>query len=328
MALVRDERARFAGLLNASADALGLDAALIEKDFWAVEALRAIHGGFDATINEAEVRVRPIFKGGTSLSKAYGLIQRFSEDVDLLVPVPFDQPEGYSQNQRALVMKSCTAAVSDALGIDGERDGGRKGVDLHWRYPYEPAVGNPDFVGVETIVRVELTVMGGSNPHANRAVMSMAAEHARTISGFPAYDDLEPIEVDTLAAERTLVEKLAMLHDAAHQALDGKPARFAGAGRHFYDVAQLLDSADVRSALSPAWVAEIAADADRWSDKGKFPFTPRPEEGFAASPAFRDHDLIEVVRQSFDLAMNWVWDSPKRSLEDCIATVQTHTAVL
>lgn len=328
MTLVRDERPRFAGLLNATAEALGLDAALIEKDYWAVEALRAVHTGFEAAINEAEVRIRPIFKGGTSLSKAYGLIQRFSEDIDLLVPVPFDEPEGYSQNQRALVLKSCTAAVSDALGIDGERDGGRKGVDLHWRYPYEPAVGNADFVGVETIVRVELTVMGGSNPHANRAVTSMAAEHARTITGFPTYEDLEPVDVDTLAAERTLVEKLAMLHDAAHQALDGKPARFAGAGRHFYDVAQLLDSSDVRSALSPAWVAEIAADADRWSDMGRFPFTPRPEEGFAASPAFRDHDLLEVVRQSFDLAMKWVWDSRKRSLEDCIATVQTYEALL
>lgn len=328
MALVRDERQRFAGLLNATAEALGLDAALIEKDYWVVEALRAVHRGFDTTFNEAGVRIRPIFKGGTSLSKAYGLIQRFSEDIDLLVPVPFDEPEGYSQNQRALVMKSCTAAVSDVLGIAGERDGGRKGVDLHWRYPYEPAVGNPDFVGVETIVRVELTVMGGSNPHASRAVTSMAAEHARTISGFPPYDDLHPVEVDTLAAERTLVEKLAMLHDAAHQALEGKSARFAGAGRHFYDVAQMLDSADVRSALSPTWVAEIAADADRWSDKGRFPFTPRPADGFAASPAFRDERLLDVVRQSFDLAMNWVWDSPKRSLENCIATVETHAALL
>jgi hypothetical protein len=156
----------------------------------------------------------------------------------------------------------------------------------------------------------------------------MAAEHADAITGFPSYDDLTPVEVDTLAAERTLVEKLAMLHDAAHRALDGKPTRFAGAGRHFYDVAQLLDSADIRSALSPAWVAEIAADADRWSEKGRFPFTPRPEPGFAASPAFHNGDLMELVRRSFNLAMDWVWNSSKRSLEDCIATVQTHAALL
>lgn len=328
MALVRDERRRFAGLLNATAEAVGIDAALVEKDYWAVEALRAVHAGFDLTINEGETRIRPIFKGGTSLSKAFGLIQRFSEDIDLLIPVPFDTPDRYSQNQRALVMKACTAAVSAALRIDGERGGGRKGVDLHWRYPYEPAVGNPDFVGVETTIRVELTVMGGANPHSNRSVTSMATEHAAAITGFPAYDDLTPVEVDTLAAERTLVEKLAMLHDAAHQALDGRPTRFAGAGRHFYDIAQLLDSADIRSALSPAWVAEIAADADRWSDKGNFPFTPRPVAGFATSPAFRNGDLIELVRQSFNIAMRWIWNSPKRSLEDCIATVQSHAALL
>lgn len=328
MVLVRDERRRFAGLLNATSEALGLDAALIEKDYWAVEALRAARAGFDVTIQEAEARIRPIFKGGTSLSKAFGLIRRFSEDIDLLIPVPFDEPDGYSQNQRALVMKACTAALSSSLGIDGERGGGRKGVDLHWRYPYEPAVGNRDFVGVETTVRVELTVMGGSNPHSNRSVTSMAAEHAAAITGFPSYDDLTPVEVDTLAAERTLVEKLAMLHDAAHQALDGKTTRFARAGRHFYDVAQVLDDADIRAALTPAWVSDIAADADRWSAKGNFPYTPRPEAGFATSPAFRNSDLIDLVRPSFDIAMNWVWNAPKRSLEDCIATVQTHAALL
>lgn len=328
MALVRDDRNRFAGLLNATAGALGLDAALVEKEYWAVEALRAVRDGFDVAINDADVRVRPIFKGGTSLSKAFGLIERFSEDVNLLIPVPLDAPDGYSQDQRAAVMKACTEAVSAALGIDGEHGGGRKGVDLHWRYPYDPAVGDPGLVGVETIVRVELTVMAGSNPHSTRSVTSMAAEHAKNIAGFPAYDDLAPVEVDTLAAERTLVEKLAMLHDAAHQALDGKHERFARAGRHFYDVAQLLDSGEVRAALSPAWVAEIAADADRWSDKCNFPFTPRPDAGFAASPAFTDADLAALVQRSFDLAMGWVWSPSKRSLANCIATVQAHVALL
>jgi hypothetical protein len=328
MPLVRDSRERFAGLLNDAARSLDLDPSLVEKDYWAVEALRAIRDGFDATVNDATVHLQPIFKGGTSLSKAFGLIERFSEDVDLLVPVPFDSVDGYSQSQRADVMKACTEAVSAALAIEGERSGGRKGVDRHWRYPYTPTVGDPALLGVEPLVRVELTVMGGSNPHSVRSVTSMAADRAKTIDGFPVYDDLSPVEIETLAAERTLVEKLAMLHDAAHQALDGKPARFAGAGRHFYDIAQLLDSAEVRAALSPAWVAEIAADADRWSDKGNFPSTPRPADGFATSPAFTDATLADIVQVSFDLAMRWVWSPTKPSLADCIAKVQAHAALL
>lgn len=328
MPLVRDDRERFAGLINDTARSVDLDPALIEKDYWAVEALRAVRDGFDVTINDATVRIQPIFKGGTSLSKAFGLVERFSEDVDLLVPVPFDEPDGYSQNQRADVMKACTEAVSAALAIEGERSGGRKGVDRHWRYPYTPIAGDPALVGVDPQVRVELTVMGGSNPHSVRSVTSMAADRAATIDGFPAYDDLAPVEIETLAAERTLVEKLAMLHDAAHLALEDKTDRFAGAGRHFYDVAQLLGSADVRAALSRTWVAEIAADADRWSDKGNYPFTPRPADGFAASPAFRDAGLVQIVQPSFDLAMRWVWSPGKPSLGDCIATVQAHAALL
>ena len=60
----------------------GLPAAHIEKDFWITEVLR----GVVATAAAANVEV--LFKGGTSLSKAFGLIRRFSEDVDVLVIFP------------------------------------------------------------------------------------------------------------------------------------------------------------------------------------------------------------------------------------------------
>ena len=75
---------------------LNIDAGFVEKDFWVIEVLRA------ATTSAAIIAkdrshhlVQTIFKGGTSLSRVYGLIERFSEDVDLLVSFPsvetFDQ---------------------------------------------------------------------------------------------------------------------------------------------------------------------------------------------------------------------------------------------
>src|SRR5213593_103068 len=54
----------------------GLRAAIIEKDYFVTEALRII---------EAEAGARVIFKGGTSLSKGWSLIQRFSEDIDIFL---------------------------------------------------------------------------------------------------------------------------------------------------------------------------------------------------------------------------------------------------
>lgn len=119
MALVRDDPARFAGLITATAAIRGLDPSLVEKDYWAVEALRAVNRGFDVTARKTSVHVQPIFKGGTSLSKAFGLIQRFSEDIDLLVPVPAADPKDYSQGERSKLLKAATETVTLPSGSSG-----------------------------------------------------------------------------------------------------------------------------------------------------------------------------------------------------------------
>lgn len=327
MPLIRDNRDQFGRLVSATGEALGLDQSLIEKDYWAVEALRAVHVGFTMDIDHEEVHIQPIFKGGTSLSKAHGLIQRFSEDVDLLVPVPVVDPRSYSQSQRAGLLSATTEAVSAALAIEGQRKGGRRGVDRHWLYPYDSVGSRPELVGVEPSIRVEVTVMGGSTPRTDQRVTALVADHAATREGFPTYDDLAPVVIETLAPERTLVEKMTMVHDAAQQALAGRPARLQRAGRHYYDIAMLLRSEALVGRLSPAWVAEAAADADRWSAMGKYPFTPRPDGGFASSPAFTDASLTEVVGASYQAALTWVWgDRPK--LEECLAIIGEHAGLL
>lgn len=327
MALVRDEADRFAALIDATSRARGLDPALVEKDYWAVEALRAVHTGFALEIGGEPVQFQPIFKGGTSLSKAFGLIERFSEDVDLLVPVPAPNPKDYSQAERSKVMKAAAEAVNDALGLPGEREGGRRGVDLHWRYPYEPVTDGPASHDATADIRVELTVMGGQHPSRAASVRALATEHAASIPAFPQYDDLSPVEIETLAPERTLVEKLAMLHDAASAATAQEPGRLVKAGRHYYDIAMLLRNDDVVGKITADWVAQIAEDADAWSAQGGFPFTPRPPGGFATSPAFNDQSLMGVIEASYQVAMGWVWGEPP-PLEECITIVQERAALL
>lgn len=326
MALVREDGI-FPDLVRAAAEARHLDQSLVEKDYWAVEVLRAVHTGFDMTIGNEQFHIQPIFKGGTSLSKSFGLIERFSEDVDLLVPVPGEEPKGYSVNQRTGVMKEAVAAVTAALGISGERSGGQRGVDLHWKYGYDMTSGDPTVHGAEPSIRVEMTVMGGKHPTVDSTVSAIVTEYAESLEGFPNYDDLTPVMIETLAPERTLVEKLAMLHDAATGASSSAPGRLINAGRHYYDIAMLLRSDDVLSKLDAAWVAGIAADADFWSHAGGYPFTARPDEGFATSPAFNDDGLMEVVRRSYELAMTWVWGE-EPTLEDCLAIIKHHADLL
>src|SRR5947209_16839290 len=72
----------------------GLREAIIEKDYFVTEALRII---------EAEAGARVIFKGGTSLSKGWNLIQRFSEDIDIFLdPTAFTPPLGKKAIDREL----------------------------------------------------------------------------------------------------------------------------------------------------------------------------------------------------------------------------------
>jgi hypothetical protein len=77
-------------LIEQVADAARVRASFVEKDFWAIEVLRAaqttraIPLKDDAGVGE----VTMLFKGGTSLSRAFGLVQRFSEDVDFLAVFP------------------------------------------------------------------------------------------------------------------------------------------------------------------------------------------------------------------------------------------------
>lgn len=82
MKRLRDDLDELRAAVDTVAQQLGIPAAHVEKDFWLTEALRG------ACATASAENVAPVFKGGTSLSKVYGLIERFSEDVDLLIVSP------------------------------------------------------------------------------------------------------------------------------------------------------------------------------------------------------------------------------------------------
>jgi predicted nucleotidyltransferase component of viral defense system len=105
--LLRDDDG-FDVAIGRAAEALGgLDPSFVEKDYWVTQVLRALHteypGGF-------------LFKGGTSLSKGYGIIERFSEDVDILV-VPL---AGASIRETEAHLRAITGAVAAYLGLEWE----------------------------------------------------------------------------------------------------------------------------------------------------------------------------------------------------------------
>ena len=87
---------------------MGLPPAAIEKDWWVIMVLRALY--------KSEVSDQLLFKGGTSLSKSWGLIERFSEDIDLAINRGYFGYEGeLSKTKIGMLRKAACAFASTTL---------------------------------------------------------------------------------------------------------------------------------------------------------------------------------------------------------------------
>ena len=220
----------------------GMPAFAVEKDWWVTQSLRIIF--------EMEVGQSLVFKGGTSLSKAWKLIQRFSEDVDLAIDRRFLGFEGnLSKNQRTKLRKQAgiytTGPFSEELkarfiakGLHDVRfevvptedsDQDPRIILIH----YPNLFKTPDYILPR--VQIEVGCRSLREPYTVQRFGSLVDE---------IYVDREftsPwIEVPTVNPERTFLEKLFLLHEEFHRPLE--KMRVDRLSRHLYDVHQLANS--------------------------------------------------------------------------------------
>jgi Nucleotidyl transferase AbiEii toxin, Type IV TA system len=329
MALLRAEPDSLDALVAATADALGIDAAFVEKDFWVIEVLRAATRELTVLAKDRKPHpVQTIFKGGTSLSRAYGLIERFSEDVDLLVAFPDVE---LSIGVRDKALKAIRDAVAAHLGSEFIAVASTTGVKRNVRYPYPTRRGSP--VVTEGVL-LEMGSRGGTYPTQSHDLRSLLADHATATLGETeaSWEEFAAVPVCVLAPERTLLEKLALLHDAASRFPDGQArAQLLQGGRHLYDVHQLIGSESVRSALKahgPDGVQALCSDIDEHSRNAEFTFTARPDAGFGASPLLDSASPCRSdARQGYTIAMDLVYGH-RPSFDDCIETIRAHSALI
>ena len=301
-------------LCSAVSAETGMPLAHVEKDYWVVELLRSVTRPIDGA--------RPIFKGGTSLSKAFGLIQRFSEDVDILLAPESDMGKGRVDR----VLKEIADRASIDLGLRGNLESSTRGVKRYVRYEYEAAFAGDD---VSQGVKLEMGVRGGPEPSARRSLRSYIAEYAiRAGEREEAFAEFAPVEIDVLDPARTLVEKVALIHDLAVRYPD--TAAFIGdKGRHFYDIYCLLGDASVCDRLTEAeFTPRVAEDRMRVSEAFGLPVTSRPAEGFATSPAFdASHPSHHAFEEAYASAMSLVWGR-RPTLEDVRKRVAASSQLL
>jgi hypothetical protein len=227
-----------------------------------------------------------VFKGGTSLSKGYHLIERFSEDVDILIT----PHAGDSAKTRETLLANISATVAEKLDVDllEARDPGRG------RHPHRADIlaytrsvpSTIEVPGEPRGVLLETGYAGGDWPVEMVTITPLLNAPLGIAPG--EYADTDAFNVRALAPARTLLEKVSLLHNLASGWTPDAGAAQRRCGRHYYDIHQLLDHAPTRKALEDrAHFAVMVTETQRLTDKHFGGGHPRPDGGFAAGPAFR-----------------------------------------
>lgn len=253
-----------ADLFLAAASQLGLTDEIIEKDFWVCWVLRRVF-----TLKDPPAGL--IFKGGTSLSKVYNAIERFSEDVDL----SFDRAalgfEGdmdpaniQSRKKRDAALDELSASCQKlvrgpvlhmlrqsfaaALGTSEGwtltvAEDAEDGQTLLFTYPRATPKGKRIAHGyIADSVRLEF---GARSDHWSAESMAVSPYSADT---HPKLFKDPKCTVKVLAGERTFWEKATILH-MWHHIKEGRPLP-SRQSRHYYDLARLADHAIGKAALA------------------------------------------------------------------------------
>jgi hypothetical protein len=299
--LPREERAL---ALEEGANRLGISPVILEKDFWVCWVLKLI---FD----HPEIGPHVVFKGGTSLSKVFGVISRFSEDVDLALSpgrLGFsedDLNEAPSASQRQKQMRvlgeACARHVEQELGPRLEaaiaatlRAGASPGRRL--TYEFDGAAASPALVFaypsataqaggyIRKSVKLEFGSLTDQRPVGSHAIVPLLAG-----AFADAYDDFSA-NVVALELERTFWEKATILHAEYHRPAD-RPGRERFA-RHYADFAALWTHPSRSVAVARLDILEDVA-----RHKGRFFASGWAHYDTARAGSLRLHPPADRIRE-------------------------------
>ena len=296
-------------LFLATANRLGAPVGNIEKDFWVCWTLNALY-------NERPAGgPRLLFKGGTSLSKAYDLIRRFSEDIDVTVfrddlgePASIEELEALSNKKRRArldaIRDACRAYIRgplrdflDARLVDATSGAGRIEIDeddpegqtlLVWYPEIEPR----DVAYVRPAVRIESGAKSALDPHRPVTIRPYISKEAAEL-------DLAVAGVTTIEATRTFWDKVVIAH-GLHRWYERRGVlRQEGqrVSRHYYDLHCLLGSEIGKAALEDRDLgADCVRHARTFFDRPDYDLASAAPGTFAVAPV---GGMIDALRRDY-----------------------------
>lgn len=283
----------FKQLIQIVSDKLTIEPVLIEKDYWIMHCLYGLK----------QLGLQFELKGGTSLSKGYGIINRFSEDIDIRIdpvsaPFPVYTGKNHSKEKQIQSRREFYDWLAkDKLKIDGIVEVRRDtefddekyrsgGIRLIYESHFSFLAGVKEGILLET--GFDKTI-----PFLLTDISSWAYEYA--ISSNNEIDYNVAIDIRCYAPEYTLVEKLQTISTKFRQQ-QKHGTNPTGFMRHYYDVAQLLDLPRVINFIK----------TDEYQSYKEERFRSEDNRNISENEAFilSDPKIYQLYKQAFSLTTN------------------------
>lgn len=217
----------------------------IEKDYWISKILQQLSRSIYAN--------HTVFKGGTSLSKGYGLINRFSEDVDVAV-LTGDLNGNQIKTLISKVCKEMTKGLQEQDVPELTSKGSRYRKAL---YQYPASVNESLYGMVANRVIVEINSFANPYPYVKRQIKSFITSYLEEqgMQSLIEEYDLHSFELNILDKRRTLCEKLVSLlrFSFMDNPLEGLGSKI----RHFYDIYFLLNDSECLEYLKGNFIKDL-----------------------------------------------------------------------
>jgi hypothetical protein len=261
------DKTSFSSAIQAASDKLDILPVFIEKDYWITLVLKRL--------SESKFNDRVVFKGGTSLSKGYKLIDRFSEDIDIAVL----NVSELSGNQVKNLIRDVVRDISVDLSEIPDHPGTSKGSQFRKSYYTYAKIGDERYYeSISDKLIIEINSFTNPFPYEKRTITSLigtSLEMNNQIDLIKKYD-LLPFRINVLNKQQTMLEKLVSLFRFSFE--DDPVAGVAVKIRHFYDLhflsaerdcRALIDSESFSNQFNDIWHHDQAAFDDPSGWKGK-----------------------------------------------------------
>jgi len=312
IAMPEDDRKQ---ILTEVAAEKNLPETTIEKDVWVTLVLEAL-------FSIPEIKDHLVFKGGTSLSKGYKLIDRFSEDIDFAIDRRFLgfsgaltktkieeklRPASAAFIKNTLIPKLHTQM--EAMGVSPDifklapkPDVNEKDDPLPLYVHYHALFGTPEYLNDK--VEVEVSARSLMEPSEPRTIQSLIADK---YAGSPFAGN--PFVVQAVLPQRTFLEKVFLLHELFQRPVEKAIAKNR-MSRHLYDLEKLMDSDFAIAAIGDQHLyKDIVAHRQLFTPTGGISYDKHSPEHISFIPP---EALLDAWRADYEvLSKNMIGGSPK-----------------